>query len=308
MEILLHFGAHKTATTHLQTVLLGSKPAIEKKGIHYWENQEFRENVMREVVVWHRHLTPVFLLKKLFSPGKYTNRTARSIIRRKIEPLQPRYEKLIISEENLLGPTGVLYQDREIYGSAIERLHHIKGLFQDLECSPCLAIRNPATFLPSIYSEALYLHPFRPFKDIYQGRRPEELSWVPLITAINKVFSTRPLTVWTFEDYQKDNRFVIDWLTNQSTDKTDLLQDKIHRQGFSARAIEIITANPPRGLFYKKQQEAIIQIKTRYPITNDSPKFAPFSPETVTKLTERYQKDLEEIDRISGVKRLKIST
>jgi hypothetical protein len=132
-RIRFHIGAHKTATTHLQLTLAGSRLA---PGTRYVPLKRLRVTLISPVrkgrprLPWHRWYRGTWLF----------------------------------SDENILGTTE---QALRLYPDPAKALRY----FVDSGLSIFLCVRRYDSFLASAYGERLWRHPFRPFDPVVPVRR-----------------------------------------------------------------------------------------------------------------------------------------
>lgn len=182
----LHLGAHKTATTHIQQTLAAAS------------------------------LQAGFVpLKELRSATSELFETRRTIAKLKFPPavkaLVGRCELAVLSEENWLGqawegcafpPYAELDQRLDIVGT----LRGPKRAF--------LAIRHPADYAASVYSEALRHHPSAvALEDVKARWLAGGSPWFDVAQRIARHF---PLRVWQFEDYRANSGAILTELTGEA--------------------------------------------------------------------------------------------
>ena len=120
MRVILHIGAHKTATTYLQRRLDAHRTVLETQGVAYAGPDQLREHAARRLPFTAPHLVAV--------------RVALARARKQGAA------RLILSEENLLGPMADL--PRGLYLDPARRLAPvIKAELEDYRAS--LAPQHP---------------------------------------------------------------------------------------------------------------------------------------------------------------------
>ena len=103
--VALHVGAHKTATTYIQSRLLNSQDVLNSAGISIVPTGQFRKRITSQVL--NSDFAPVQLSRLL---EEYAG-----------------YKRVIISDENLLG---VRPNTNRLYPRARQRLEAILPAFE----------------------------------------------------------------------------------------------------------------------------------------------------------------------------------
>src|SRR5699024_10775745 len=93
MKIILHFGAHKTASTHLQYNLALNRQVLTQYGVVYFKFQE-RPKLHRQSRSLRRNTQNT----------KYDMETTKNTIRQEIETAIKGYDAALLSFEGILGP------------------------------------------------------------------------------------------------------------------------------------------------------------------------------------------------------------
>ncbi len=187
IAVSLHLGAHKTASTHLQKSIERNEPLLEQNAIRYFGPK------------YLRHKDHAFLdLFGLRSSGKTVgNRTGQE----QIEWLADGADQIVLSEENALGPVfnkinpGVLYPQGDL------RIERFIEVISPQPVTIFLAIREPSTWLASLYSQRVIGGEYRSFQDFVGDNQPDLLRWSNLIGRLAKISGDRRIFVWRKEDY-----------------------------------------------------------------------------------------------------------
>lgn len=176
MQWRYHLGFHKTATTHLQKTLEASRSELAEKRIAYIPLHDIRAAT-----------APILKRQKRLRKWRFRNA---------VKKLAPGADIVIVSEENLLGYprdacTFPLYPGLEGRLSCLPRS----------ECEAFLAVRNPADFATSIYSEAMRHDPHLiSLEETRQAFLAQERPWTDVIERIRRFFPN--LRIWKYDDYR----------------------------------------------------------------------------------------------------------
>jgi|GEM_PF-4006223 len=185
MKVSLHIGAHKTATTFIQSALERNADALLRQGTAVLPSEELRVEVTRP-------------LKPRPDDGESDARVARA--RQCLDAYLGRsdIQRLILSDENLLGEPAKIVADASLYADTQARLAALAPLLAGHEVTVFFAVRNLAEFTRSIYCEALWwmTGPFISAEQHKAAWADGAHSWVPVVQAICEAFPAANVVVW----------------------------------------------------------------------------------------------------------------
>lgn len=208
IEWRLHFGVHKTATTHLQDTLEGQRATLAEAGISVIRRAASREVSFGRTLcgIGWRGLLPVAARRRMFSAN--------------LDWLGCDGPVLVWSEENLIGrPEEML--STPMFPRLEKRLHNLAAVTRGARHFLFLSVRDPADILPSIYAQSLRTGPQRvPFDDLLRQWLASPPRWSDLAVRIKAVFRDAPLTVWPVESYRRNPQRILQRLAG-----TDLVRD-----------------------------------------------------------------------------------
>lgn len=277
MKLHLHLGAHKTATTHFQSVLEQNRDIYEKNAC-YISMEEFRANVTYA--------------------GKIINPYCYSEVDSYLNKLsEVKHQSLIVSEENIIGDIKHIYHSKKLYvdlENRLDRLNDFVSKFSDVDI--WLSIRSMDTFIPSMYCESLLHWRYRNFGKVFSGQYAH--SWVPVILAIRKALPSVTINVIPYESYRE---ILPKWLEIVTGVKSgwNLMQDDRPRSSFNSLAVKMLFyANPfipqnKTSLFMEAVSNYLFRI-------GKGEKFMPFNDEIISSLGKLYEDDLKVIDNLSN--------
>jgi hypothetical protein len=180
-EIILHLGAHKTATTHIQSVLGRSSDILQKHDIGY---------------------IPLNLVRKNFTnplSGPSTDpQAAANWLSDYLD-----CAKLIISDENLIGATGPI-GNRGFYPVIRTKIAALVGALSGYSVNVHITIRDYCGFIQSRYIEYLRHKPFLEFDAFCRPDLLLELRWKPVVDAIAE--TGWPIYITEFNSLIRDDK------------------------------------------------------------------------------------------------------
>ena len=287
-EWRIHIGAHKTATTHIQYVLEGMREMLSSHGL--------------DLMVPHRHLRE----KRLNTlEGEHFRR--RSILRRDcaelfrdtVEDLRCGHERVLLSEENLLGTLAPI-----IRGTGYEQHTFICKLLGQLseqsKVTLFLSIRSPVTYLPSAYSQNLRFQAppaggFDSVKRNWCGSRP--FSWAKLVRVLRRFAPSVGLVIWRYEDYRAHQGKILSVLCQLPMPSTlDHLPAPQRTISGSASAVALAELLD-RKISGEERFTRVSEIYADPALAGSS--FQPFSRSEIESINNDYAKDIREIDKLA---------
>jgi hypothetical protein len=260
--IVLHLGAHKTASTHLQHAIMGALPL---DGVTFAGPQTLRN--------------PGGSLPERFG-FPFDPETAQ------VSDLSPRdalvqladgAERLVLSEETFAGKLqrGWGRIPTPLYFTAPDRVAQFGQIIADAGGPPldlCLGIRNPTDFLGSAYSQILNGNRVI-MPDKYRDKNPFEIvDWADYITRLRATAGVGSLTVWRFEDYADLFGDICHAMvgTRAITPPDERMQPRLSEKAVDA----ILLAKSFTGPDFKREAAETL------PITAENPPYDLYDPQT----------------------------
>lgn len=281
MKLHLHIGAHKTATTHFQNVLLRNRVLYEQDTC-YVPIEEFREHVTEAA--------------RLLKPS------CGQAIREYLSTLE-RIDKqtLIISEENLLGEAKDIYCSKQLYCNMGKRLSGLRMFVSSFsDATIWISIRSMDTFLPSLYCESL-LHwkssrRVRRFGQVLAGQH--EQSWIPVIRSLHENFPDARINVVPYETY---GAVLPQWLEAMTGVQAgwDLLETERPRASMAYLPLQIMNYAKP-FIGSDKAHDFIQNMVWRFFKKGRGGKYSPFDDSTQSRFRSLYMQDLEKIENMGA--------
>lgn len=281
-SIALHVGLHKTATTHLQFSFEKNKEDLIARGVRYFGPQYLRGR--------SRDLGRLF--------GMVEVKGARAPMEQ-LAFLAKDGHRLIFSEENFL------IQPRRFktpggpppYSDAPERVAALCGQLPGVSVDIFVSLRNPVTFLASIYSQLLasgyILQP-----SVFARRRdPLRLDWVRLISGIAHVPQVRRVYCWQFEEYNDVKERVLADMAGRDAVAGFEFEPRRANASLSAAGIKWFLqqhkVNPAPDLFRRAREVE--------PVSEGGEQLRIYDRDHVIRATAQYRAQLDEISSIEKV-------
>jgi len=202
-----HLGVHKTATTHVQKVLESQREKLLAQGFDYVPLAQLRPRTAE--IFWKRAFRKLRFRRAVGSSASV----------------------MILSEENWLGSiedacTYPIYPNLEDRLSIMPRKNAVAFL----------AVRNPADFAASAYSEAMRHVPnlvsLSRTRDAFLS---EPSPWFDLVERVRQFFPR--LHVWRYEDYRGNEQAFISLIAGIPVDASEI-PDPLETRRLPAEVIE----------------------------------------------------------------------
>ncbi|WP_171209885.1 MULTISPECIES: hypothetical protein [unclassified Ruegeria] len=182
MEITLHFGAHRCATTSFQEYVRRNAAELKQQGVAFWGPETTRE-------------TDLIALKTMTD-------ASRAELQHELDLCQSRgVTHLLVSEENFLGMMQQNFHKGELYPEARLRAQLVSGAFGARVTAIALNIRALNTYWASLAGYAArngkHFGPHMRWQKIAKHDR----SWRAVVTDLADVFPGIPLYVLPFEEF-----------------------------------------------------------------------------------------------------------
>lgn len=281
-RLLFLAGAHKTASSHLQASLTGSAAALRQIGVAPVPPRAMRED-----------LTPVAQLIRAGVAPQVGQGAAEAFLALHAGDAR----RVVLMDENILGSTDrkMLMRKKRLYPWAHLRLARLLELFPGHDIEIGLALRSPASFLPSCWSESLHHGPIRPFAEFMRGIEPAELRWSRLLERLQAAAPQARITVWRYEDYARLGPRLHAGLLGPEAAARVTPVERVMRRGLSARAVDWLMRQPA------PDREALRAARKQYPKAGAEDAFDPWSAQERRALEQAYAEDLRHMARLPGV-------
>lgn len=270
-RILMHIGAHKTATSYMQKKLALNVDLLARRGIHYDPLDTFRKGftpLLNEEVTRENDYV------------KFLNGKAKTM-------------SLLISEENILGVPGDLPREHKYYIRAQQRLARTAELFHTATPEIFLSLREYSSFAVSMYSEYIRHQKYLPFAEYRTIFEASNFSWLSIVDEIFAAVPGARLTLWDFSDFRNIEKQVFQSMLGFDP---DIFENPVGpvRESFSEvaiKAIEVLSG----ALKYDEVKKLINPIARNLPKGDQYPAFDPMDAEMKASLKAQYKSDLAAI-------------
>lgn len=139
MDVILHIGAHRCASTSFQRYLRAHSSRLERDGIGVWGPRRTRSGLFHAL---------------LPAPDNSMTRTPRQCsigrVRLKLAENAGRFDTLIVSDENLMGKMRQNTKDASLYNGVRDCMARVHQMFESYVSDVVLNIRSLDTYWASV--------------------------------------------------------------------------------------------------------------------------------------------------------------
>lgn len=289
VQIIVHIGAHKTASTHLQLAIARARDALGAQGVACFGPDELRRKGLG---------VPEYL-----SAENADHRHGARIR----AALGVACNRLLLSDENLLGNAHnvEMINTARLYDRAPARLARLADLLPQGPVVLALGIRNPAGFVASAYAQRLMSGRLQAYADYAQGLDPARLRWADLIERVMAALPGATCHVWRFEEYPANAPAVLRTLLGDAA----LLArpgPNIAHPGLSAHAHALLMAEAAAlaGQGEHAIRERVKTLRAAWPKNAQNPGLQPHDNATLARAAAAYADDCDRIAAMPGVRAL----
>ncbi|MFM7335117.1 MAG: hypothetical protein ACKO1H_12035 [Tabrizicola sp.] len=286
MRIVYHLGAHCTDDDRLVRCLLKNRALLAEQGIVVPSPTRYRK-LLRDTISQLR--------------GAAASEETEALILDQIMD-EASADRLILSWTGFLGFPAYAIKDG-LYAHGGEKLWAFTQIFPDIEAEFCLAIRNPATYLPDLRKRSL----LKGHEDPIQGLDPFSLRWSEAVQQILDHSPNVPLTVWCDEDTLLIWPEVLAAVSGHAPDTvlqdTDELLGILLTEAGLARYHAYCREHPPQSVSHRRRiVTAFLEKFGRPDRLADEIALPGWTDEVVEELTQGYLADIERIAQMPGVR------
>ena len=180
MHIALHIGAHCTDEDFLLKTLLVNRENLAQSGVVVPEPGRYRP-VVRETLHILKDAAPTPEMQETILDALLDEDDAR---------------RVVLSHDSFLCVPGMALGDGALYPMVGKKAPRLRTLFAHSEVSFHIALRDPATFIPSVFERAQETE----FANFISDVDPMTLRWSSVISRLRQAVPEAPVTVWCNED------------------------------------------------------------------------------------------------------------
>ena len=281
IKIIIHAGAHKTASTHLQNRVLENENLVVKSGCSYFGPEKIRDQFG---TLWRA-------LGRSDTPDEQE---------RKLAALAAGQPRLVISEENIIGGFKDLMNGPNraiLYPKAVERLARLAQLVAPNPLHIAMAVREPSSYYVSVYNQLLLSGRFQTWERFSKGLDPTAVKWSDILRPIAEIPGVAAVSIWRYEDYHRLLPQILNTLLGQPRPDIPLHMEKRMHEGLSERAVQACCTWHAAG--YGGRLGAVA--REDFPVSDAYPKFSSWPEALMRESRAAYGRDIEALGRAGNI-------
>lgn len=189
MDVILHLGAHRTATTSLQRMMGAQGTMLAQRDVAYWGPKRTRAGLC------HGLLGP----SEAVLPWQ-VDRARRRIAAQARSTQEAGARTLFISDENILGAMHAMICDTSLYPGAGARVARFAQGLKRYPLTLGLAIRSYETWWRSMLAFQLLRDGPLPTRDFCKRIMRQPRRWPHVIADLAQAMPEARLLVWRYEE------------------------------------------------------------------------------------------------------------
>lgn len=261
-QVILHLGAHKTATTSIQMALDAERADLRARG------------------------TALLLPRDLRQPatGPHRRRDRATELEQQLcdAVADDAIHRLILSEENLTGSSGHNLARKSLYPSVTRRLGKLPRTLNHPNVTVLFALRDYGPYLSSSATTAIRRGKVFDTVALRTAFLLMHRHWLDVVQDIQAVFPSSNLRLWRYEDFDA----VAPSLWREFDDGLRLSVPKRAFKTLSGSAMKQVLAGLDSG--ESPVRSVIRQAVRDYPITDTNPAYSMWSDDESAHLTALY--------------------
>lgn len=285
MQIVFHIGAHCTDEGQIQACLTKNQTLLVREGI---------------VVPSPATCRPILRETMSYLEGEPANDAMQELMLNSILT-EDHPQRIIFSNEAFLSGILRILDHGTLYPDAGDKFLELFNLFPNREVEFCLAIRNPATFLPACFARSKTTE----FEDFTSNVDLQSLRWSDVLARIRDRIPNAVFKVWSNEDtpfiWHELIREITDCDHNAKLEGLDeFLKSIMLDEGFE-RMQHYLKIHPPANEIQRRR--ILSAFLDKFEIEDDDSEFdaSYWTDEYENALTDAYEEDLFVIERMPGV-------
>ncbi len=285
-KIYLHIGAHKTASSYLQTVLRDNIKLFQSSNISI----KLRSHINASDFFPH--------LQQLNEKGALDNELDAINSFKKLLPKNNKMNICLWSNEDLFKSLGI----NDFYDYIDKALKFICDNAEGFEVFVILYTRNQVSYMESVYTQFIHVGRSFTFKNYLEIGDKNSISWLTVCSRIESVIGRQNLIVKPFETIKElgSSEFFLDFVSSFSSidcrnviDAASYESEKGANRSFSDLAIQISRKVQP--LLSKDEKELFRAFLQTNFSTATHPKTKFFSEKSIRQINSQYKEDNEEL-------------
>lgn len=265
--VSLHFGAHKTATTFVQTQLDAARQRLATDNTSLLLPRDIRtksDPVLSRAPAYVRF---------------------EAVLTASVERSTP--ARLIVSEEGAIGSPRRNLALGELYPGLRADISMLPDTLNHTNVTIFFAVRDYGPYFSSCVTTALRNGHQFDHLDLRRKLLIAARGWADVIGDIHATFPRARLCLWRYEDFERVQRNVFFRMTGLEIEGP---QRRVF-ETLTQRTVETVTPLLTDAMTPKLRREVFREAERAFPLSQDNPRFSLWSDEEADLLRERYETD-----------------
>jgi hypothetical protein len=289
--IHLHIGAHKTATTFLQNLMLNLLSTQTRAGAYTLPLRNMRASFSDRFSEAFKagRLDGVLEAKNRLLDGLFAGFEATGLGSYKAAEHNGRPPICVVSDENFLGHLVPIVRGKGLYPLAGTRATALMQIFADYDVRVFMSIRNYRDFYPSAYAQSIKHVPKLPFEKFAKSMATQKRGWVDVVQDVEAVVGKEQMFLWNYEEFAKHPAAIFKVLAPglQVTDK-ELLEKSPRNTSVGRKTLEVVERL--RKILTAEELKAVTRALAQFD-SNSSDKLKFTDEALANDLSARYAAD-----------------
>ncbi|GGL65087.1 hypothetical protein [Wenxinia marina] len=291
MNIVLHIGAHVTDGERLLHSLRKNADALAQDGVRVPAHGAYRP-ALREAMQAVNNGAPIEGQREL-------------LLERVLGADAGACRRLVLSNPAFICTPSRIFEGREFYALVGMKAQAAQAIFAGDDLQIFLATRNPATFVPAVFTQAKAKN----LPDYLSGLDPTEIRWSDVVRRLRAAVPQAKVTVWANEDTPLIWGRILRRMAGLTfpapiLGEHDLLASIMSDEGLK-RLLAYLRSHPPQT--GAQMSRVVAAFLDKYALPEEIEEeidVEGWDAATVAAVTEGYEADLAEIARIEDVEML----
>ena len=286
MQLVFHAGVHFTQAARLMGCLEANSDLLHARDVHVPKQAAYRQR-----------------FRELFGDmgaSAALEHQAAAVLAAIMGEAQA--TRILLSNTHFFGVPRAALRRGVLYPKAAERMGYLSRLFHGHDVRLCLAIKNPALYLPECYEQS----PYDTADGFMDDVDPRAIRWSETLAAIREAAPQVPITVWCNEDapliWPRIIREIAGLPPGTPVAGAFDLATAIMTDEGQHRFLSHIDDHP--DLSEAQQMQVMIEHLEQFAreeAVEETISFGDWTADTIDELTALYDEDVAAIARIPGV-------
>ncbi|KIC07839.1 hypothetical protein RA19_22205 [Leisingera sp. ANG-M1] len=286
MQVIIHCGAHATEEDLLLKALLKNAGPLSRQGTAVPGPGKYRsllKDCMAAMKNGHAaEEAPELLWDAILDDSKAS--------------------RVILSNPHFFGSPRHALNGLRFYPEAEDRLQALQALFPYDQLEICMALRNPATFLPALFARSAR----STVRKAMQGCDPLQLRWSGLLERMRQAVPDMAVTVWCYEDLPLIWGQILRELAGLEAGeplegRLDLLATLMQPAGLERLRAYLQEHPDMTGVHRRRVYAAFLDKFAREEALEEELDFPGWTDALVDEMSGLYEEDLYAVQRLPGV-------